>query len=306
MRLVAENSSEMGPNLCWGVTLQLEILGAIACDPQAFKTGTPDIVESQRRAWLAVAQRDRRAEDVALVDRTRAHTWAWWQSFPEQRLLTELYGRAARRQAGSGSRDRRRVPSRDEGLRLARAMLRHLPEVAPLDLEREHTALATAAAAQLLLPFRGPFRPALRYRIRRCEHSRVHFDALSLTYEALANRDAIIPGPLARWHQKVVDGRLQRPPMGPIPRHRPANPDQVQHDICIQFVIEVLRRVGIPPQGTPSGGCDIVAEALEPRLTEATVARIWKARLWGRSYLRIMRKYSKAMAVRAGIHPTKD
>ncbi len=305
MRLLPENISELDPNLRWGVALRLQILEAIACDPQAFEAGPPGMEESWQRAWQAVARRDRKAEDEALVDRTKAELWEWWQDFSERRLFTELYRRAVRREAKSGSLDGRRGPSRDEGLRLATAMLADLPEVPPLDLEWEYTVLAKTAAAQLLPPLGRPSRPALGYHIRRCEKSRVHFDALNLIYEGLDEQGKVIPRVLIRWRQQVDDGCLQRPPMEAIPAHRPANPEQVARDIHIQFVIEVLGRVGIPPQGTPISGCGIAAEVLGPRLSEETIKRIWKARPWGMSYLRMMRKYSEPMAIRTGLHPIK-
>ena len=305
MRLLPENRSEPAPNLRWGVALRLLILEEIVRAPPVFEAAAPDMEEAWQRAWRAVGQRDRKAEDRALVDRTKAELWEWWQGFSERRLLTELYRRAARREAKLGSLDSRRRPSRDEGYRVAAAMLVDLPEVAPLDLEWEYTEHSKAAAAQLLPPFGRPSRPALGYHIRRCEKSRVHFDALNLIYEGLSNQSKFIPRVLIRWRQQVADGRLRRPPMEPIPRHRPTNVDQFTRDIYIQFVIEVLSRVGIPPQGSPMSGCGVVAEVLGPRLSEDTIKRIWKARPWGMSYLRMMRKYSEPMAIRTGLHPTK-
>ena len=305
MKLFPENISELDPNLRWGVALRLQMLEELASDPDAFEAGSPDLEESWRRAWQAVARRDRKAEDDALVGRTKAELWEWWQGFSERRLFTELYRRVARREAKLGPVDSRRRPSRDDGLRLAAAMLVDLPEVPPLDLEWEYEVEAQAVATQLLPPFGRPFRPALRYHIDRCEISRVHFDALNLIYEGLSNQGKVIPGVLIQWRQQVADGCLRRPTIGPIPRHRPANPEQIKRDIQIQFVIEVLGRVGIPPQGTPISGCGIVAEVLTPKLSEDTIRRIWKECTWRTSYLPIMRKYSKAIAIRTGLHPIK-
>ena len=260
--------------------------------------------ESWQRAWQAAARMDRQAEDEALVDRTKAELWEWWLDFCERRLFTELYRRAARREANLGSFDSRRGPSRDEGLRLAAAMLVDLPEVPPLDLGWEYAALSKAAAAQLLPPIGRLSRPGLRYHILRCRSSRVHFDTLNLIYEELNSRGTVIPRVLIRWRQQIADGRLKRPPMEHVPRHRPTNPDQIKRDIHIQFVIEVLRRVGIRPQGALSG-CSLVADALEPRFSKDTVVRIWKACPWRTSYLPMMRKHSKAMAIRTGLHPIR-
>ena len=305
MRLLPEDITEISPNLRWGVALRLLILQEIARDPQAFEAGEIGMEESWERAWQAVARKDPKAEDEALIDRTRAELRQWWQGFSEHRLFVELYRRAARRESGSGSPDSRRSPSRDEGLRLAEAMLVDLPEVPPLDLEWECAALARTAAATLLPPFGRPSRPALAYHIRHCQKSRVHFDTLNVIYEGLANQGGRIPHVLVRWRRDVAEGRRERPPLEAIPAHRPANPQQVARDIHIAFVIEVLGRIGISPQGTLISGCGIVAEVLSPMLSEDTIRRIWKACPWRKSYLPLMRKYSEPLAKRAGLHSTR-
>ena len=72
----------------------------------------------------------------------------------------------------------------------------------------------------------------------------------------------------------------------------------------IQFVIEVLDRIGIKPNGSFVSGCRIVAEVLG--IPEDRVRRIWKACIWRRSFMPVMRKQMKAIAERNGpFHTTK-
>ena len=88
-------------------------------------------------------------------------------------------------------------------------------------------------------------------------------------------------------------------PQKACPSHRPVNPAKVLRDFQIQFTIEVLRRVGIPPRGSVSG-CLIASEALGCRgPSEETVKRIWRE--YKGSFALVMRKYWKATAKRAGL-----
>ena len=62
----------------------------------------------------------------------------------------------------------------------------------------------------------------------------------------------------------------------------------------------------MPPQGRRVSGCRIVAEVLEHSednegLSEETVVRIWKARIWEQPFQRVMQKHSKAIAERTGL-----
>ena len=157
-----------------------------------------------------------------------------------------------------------------------------------------------------------PSRPALRDYIRRSESSLVHFDALSRIYEELDNQGKAIPRLLATWQRDVTSGRRQRPAMKPVPPYRPTNPDRLKRDIHIQFTIGLLERLGIPPYGTDFSGCRIASEALReladsglvPKalgLSEDTVTRIWKGRIWKEgAFEDVMRKHSKAIAERNG------
>ena len=111
-----------------------------------------------------------------------------------------------------------------------------------------------------------------------------------------------ISRPLLGWRQEVVSGCRRRPARKPIQSHRPVNPAKLLHDVQIQFAIEILRRVGVPPTGSPVSvsGCLIVSEALG-RLgpSEETVKRIWRE--YKGPFALVMRKYWKATAERAGL-----
>ena len=316
MRLIPETAAELGSNIRWVVAKRLEIIEEIALGLQTPGRESPDTDGAWERTWEAVERRDRKAEDEALVDRTRAEVWEWWQGFSGRSLLTALYRRAALREAGCGDADKRRLPTHPEGLRIARALLAYIPDKGKMDPAQESAAVAQVLADQLLPPIGVPSRPQLRLYIRRSESSWVHFDALNLIHEELNNQGKAIPGLLAAWYGDVVSGRRQRPIMKPVPAHPPTNQDRLKRDIHLQFAIELLQRLGIPPYGSylSISGCSIVSQALLELsdcgilpttlgLSEGSVERIWKECTWSTSFMPVMRKYSRAIAERAGLHP---
>ena len=298
MRMRPKGIAEAVRNIRWGVAVRLQLFEEIVCGPQDFGAGAPGMEEAMERIRRAVVRRDTKAEDAAVVDRMRAELLDLWRGYPERRLLTELYRRAARRQEGSGSPDSRRLPSCQEGLRVARGLLADIPDTGPLDAEGESADVSKVLADQLLPPIGVPSRPALRKYIKCSQSSRAYFDALGHIEEKLHDRGEPIPGPLARWREEVAGGRLQRPARKPVPSHRPANPDQLKRNMQIQFTIEVLHRVGIKPNGSDVSGCHIVSKALG--IPEDTVTRTWKACIWRRSFVPVMRKYSKGITDRNG------
>ena len=134
--------------------------------------------------------------------------------------------------------------------------------------------------------------------IRCSKGNRAYFDALSRICAGLDNRGKSIPGPLAKWREEVASGLRRRPALRPIPSHRPANPAQIARDMQIRFVIEVLDRIGIKPNGSDVSGCRIVAEVLG--IPEERVRRIWKARVQKGPFVPAMQKQMKAIAERNG------
>ena len=298
MRMRPESLAELVCNVRWGIGVPLQLMEEGVRGPQDFGAGAPGMKEAWERMFRATERRDRKAEDAAVVDYTRAALWDLWRGYPERRLLTELYRRADRRQDGSGSPDSRRPPTHQEGLRVARGLLAEIPATGRLDAERESAALSKVLADQWLPPNGVPSRPTLREYIKCSRTNRRYFDALGRIEAKLHDRGKSIPGPLARWREEVDGGRLRRPALSPIPAHRPANPAKLPRDMQIQFVIEVLNRIGIKPNGSDVSGCRIVSEVL--RVPEDRVTRIWKACIWRRSFMPVMRKYSEGITERNG------
>ena len=250
-----------------------------------------------------MSRRDGEAEDEAIVDYMRAEIRDWLQDFPERRLLTDLYQRAARWRAATGSLDSRRRPSYEEGLRVAKGLLVDLPDTGPLDAEGEAETIARVLAGEGLVSNVVPSRREWRKFMNGSRSIRVHFNALILICEEMDKQGEAIPGPLARWRQEAAEGRQRRPKAKPNPRHRPPNPAQFARDIHIQVTIEILARVGVRPQGKTVSGCYIVAEA--SGTSEDRVVSLWKGRPWEDSFVPIMQKYAKAIAERTGLDRTR-
>ena len=298
MRMRPESIAEADANIRWGVARRLQLVEDVVCGPQDFGTGAPGMREAMECIHRAVARRDTKAEDAAVVDRMRAELQELWWEYPERRLLRDLYRRANRRQDGSGSPDSRRPPDEAEGLRVARGLLADIPDRGRFDAERESAAHSEVLADQWLPPHGVSPRPALRKYIKCSRSNRAYFDALVRIEEKLHDRGKSIPLSLAKWREEVDGGRLLRPALRPIPSHRPANPAQLARDMQIQFTIEILSRIGVKPNGSEVSGCCIVAKAL--RVPEDRVTRIWKACIWRKSFMPAVQKYSRAMAERNG------
>ena len=264
-------------------------------------TGEPSIEEAGRRIRSAVERKDGKAEDGAIEDYQTAATRALWRDYPDQRLsLATFYKRYDLRRAKSGRQDKRRPLTHREGVWIAKPMLSDIRDTDPLDVEWEADIVARVLAGQG--PFSNilPSRLVWRKYIKGSRSIRVFFDALNYIYEEMRNRGRAIPRLLARWREDVSEGRRRRPAMKPKPNHRPANWTRLVRDTHIQFTIEVLKRVGVPPApgGTGVSGCRIVAEALG--VPEFTVVGVWKTCTWRKSYVPTMRKYSKAIEERHG------
>ena len=156
MRLLPEKVSELNPNFRWVIKTRLRIIEDVVLGPPVSGSDPPTMEEAEERMGRAVVLRDRKAEDEAIVDYLRADMWAWWQDFPEQKLLTDLYQRAARRTAATGSLDGRRLPSNEEGLRVAKGLLADLLDTGPLDAEGEAATVARVLAGEGLSPTASP------------------------------------------------------------------------------------------------------------------------------------------------------
>ncbi len=301
MRLLPEVITELDPNIRWEMAKYLRIIEEVVLGPKVSDTGAPTMEETFRRMGQAVVRKDKKAEDAAITDYMRAEVRAWWQDFPEQGLLTDLYQRAARRRAKSGSPDSRRPPSHEDGLQVAKALLADFRDTELLDALGEADTVARVLAGEGLVTYSILTRAALRMYKKESRTSLAHFDALRHLCAKLDDWGWNLPRQLARWRQEVEEGRRRRPAMKPIPARCPLNPDRLRRDMHLQFVITVLERVGVRPQGVRVSGCRIVAEA--SGLSEGTVERIWKACTWRTSFLPAMRKHAKDIAIRHGPFP---
>ena len=120
-----------------------------------------------------------------------------------------------------------------------------------------------------------------------------------------------MPRQLRKWRQGAGGGR-GRPAKKRAPPQRPVTLATLLRHLQIQVTIEILRMVGVPPSGTDVSGCRIVSEALlelsdsglVPKalgLSEDTVTRIWKGRIWKEgAFEDVMRKLPEAIAERNG------
>ena len=300
MQLLPQQIGDVDPIIRWGIETRLQLIEEVALGPQTFGIGAPGKEEAMRVLSRSLG-RDWKADAEAFDDCMRTEMGEWWRYFREPELLTALYRRAARRRAECGSPDGRRRPSHSEGLLVARALLVDLPNVGRLDSAWEHAAVSTVLAAILLPPLGVTSPGELRKYIEHSETTRVYFDAIGLMCEEIHKRQRALPRPLFRWQQQATGGHRRRPPQMPVAPHRPVNPAKLLHDVQIQFIIEILRRVGVRPNARDVSGCRIVSEALEcEELSEETVRRIWKERIWRRPFQHEIRKYSKAIAERTG------
>ena len=296
MRLLALDDSTVDANFQWIIETHLQIFEQIVCGTPVSKADQPSMDEGEAALHRAIASRDAEAEDEALVDMTKAHLLAWWQDFSEQHFLTELYGRSERRRTESGSPDSRRIPDHPDGLRVARALLADIHVIGPLDVVWEAAAITKALADLYFPPLSVRSRDLVRGYIQYSRSTQVFFDALHLICAELENRGEAIGGQLFSWRQAVADGRLRRPRMKPIPARRPAKPSQFARDIHLQFTIEILDRLGVPPRGNSASGCRIVAEA--SGIPIDTIERIWKVCPWRTSFIPLLQKYANDVAER--------
>ena len=323
MRSLSKGDAELDSNNRWTIETYLQLIEEFACDPEAFETSGPGGEEAKERIRRAVRRRDGKAEEKAILDRLRVEVPEYWQDFPELQLLGDLFRRASLRKEGGGSPGSTEPPTREEGSRIARAMLAHAPgrsllaqtqgDADRLDLEWESKALAITLADKWLFHTEAHNnRHLLQEFIRDSGSNPAPFDALGRIWEYLTNRGRTIPSRLARWRQEVDSGRLERPLSVPIPRGRPLTLPKYLSDLNIQLTIKILCRIGIKPEGTSVSGCYIVSDALATSEDEAlhlsgeTVKGIWKKRTWARPFAPVVEEHSKAITKRhRRVHTTK-
>ena len=171
MRFRPQSVDELDPNIRWGIKMRLRLIEEVVFGPHVSWFCAPGKDEAMKRIMRALARGDRKAEDYM-----RADLMEWWRIFPEQQLLKDLYGRAARRRERRGSRDSRRRPDPEEGLRVAKAMLADIPDVGRLDREWESAAVSAVLAAP---PPSGVFSPGMLPEYISSKRLRKHTSATS-------------------------------------------------------------------------------------------------------------------------------
>ena len=305
MRSRPQSPGESGANLSWGIELQLQLMEEVVLGPDDSRVGAPGKEEAWERVLEALERGDKKAEEEASKAYARAEVWEWWKAFREKRLLRDLFELSARRSKARGSRRKRkkiRRPTYCEGRRIARAMLADIPDAHRLNRDWESTILSAFLAAP---PPLGAFSPdQLPEYIKRSEESRAYFDAVERIEEEAKNRNEDISRPPANDRQQAARRHRKRPAMNPLERGRPLNPVKLIRNAQIQFTLEVLKRIGIAPQGTRLSGCLIVSEVLGMQVK--TVEDIWKEPLQ-KTFVDELLRHSKALADRTGpFHTTED
>ena len=310
MRSLPTSIKEYEDNIRWVFHNYLEFIEEIVCDPSAFGTGGPDVEEVIERVQQAVELGDGEAEDKAILEGMKVQTRELWRDFPERELLGEHFKRAALRRAGTRHyRHATGPPSEEEALRLAGAMLAHLPgrslgSQVPgagwMNPEWEYNTIARLLADLYL---REPSRELMRAYIKRSRNG-VYFEALVLIRGELKRQDKDVPGSLEKWYQATENGGRGRPRERPIPNERPVALPKQLSDFNIQLCLEILRRIGIKPVGGRVSGCEVVERALEVseyrelKLKWDTLKRIWQERPWGKRFRPVVIKNTKAIAKR--------
>ena len=290
-KVIPKEPADMDTIVPWGIDRHLDLIEEVVREPEAYGIDAPDLEEAAERILRSLGT-DGKASKEAILDRMRAELREWRRDRPDGQLIAKMYQLEDQRRAAHGTRDSRRVRSHDDWVPVAKQLLTHIPDTGPWDSEREH-------AAVWLPPLGTRSQTELREYIKRSESIPVYFDALGHISEKLDESGEDIPPMLTQWRTEVASGHRRCPDRKPLPPHRPVELDLVPRDLKIQITIALLARLGVPPQGSLLSGCRIVSEAMN--LSEYSVERIWKARIWEQPFQDLIRKYSKAIAERTGL-----
>ena len=306
MRLFAEAVAELDLNMRWVVPLRLQLIDEVVCDPESFGVRTPGVEEAWGPVRLALAQRNRKAEDKADY---RAHEGSGMGLVAELfRVSTShqaLYARAARQGDKTATADSKRVPFCLRGhprlpghcWRTSRTRIRWTPRRSPPTLQEFLQLNCCPRIGK-------PTRQALRHYMGRSESNPAYFDALTLLCEELDKQGepSMPTRPVATGGGRWVAGRA--PPWSPSQPTAP--PIQTSSSLICTSSSSLRSCAGLAyePRGPFPSGCLIVSEVLSEvrSVSEDTVERLWKERTWEKSFVPIMQKYSRAIAERTGLH----
>ena len=299
MKLLPNGFAQLLPIVQGFVSVHLECIEEAARGTLASVTGAPSEEQALESVLRMFEDRHLEADKEALEAYMRARTHEWWQDFPERQLLSALVRRADLRKQGIGEKDDRRIPTRTEGLRIAKPLLAGIPDKITLDAEGEFEAMSKLLAALLNPPMGEDSPERLEKYSELSESKRVYRHALRRYNLEFDSPDKTIYRPVFRWQRKAAGRSGLRRGKIKIASHPPVKPALLLRNLQIQFVIGLLDRIGIPPQGTFVSGFGIVAEAVG--LSENAVKVIWETR-----FTADMRKHSKAMAERAELLDTTE
>ena len=299
MSLLPKGFAQLLPIVQGFVSVHLKYIEDAARGTLASVTDAPSEEKALESVLRMFEGRHLEADKEALEAYMRARTWEWWADYPERQLLSTLVRRADLRKQGIGEKYDRRIPSHTEGLRIARPLLAGIPDKITLDAEGEVEAMSQLLAALLNLPMGEDSPERLQKYNELSKSKRVYRDALRRYNLEFDSPDKTIYRPVFKWQRKAAGRSGLRRAKIKVPSHNPVKPALLVRNLQIQFVIGLLDRVGVPPQGTPVSGFGIVAEAVG--LSEDSVKVIWETH-----FTADMRKHSKAIAERAELLDTTE
>ena len=294
-----ENAAEIDRHFRWLMDVKLHAIQELALGAVAADYCIHWMEEENERIRRALENSDRRDEDEALLNSVRAELSEWWPEFSERKLLSELYRRAAQGKAKGGSAYSSREPDRWETERVANALLIDVNGPMKLDLNYESEVVAATFGGMMLRHIDEYTEDDLMDHIGRSQSSRVYYDSLWLVCDALAERGKPLAAPLYVWWQAAICDIFKRPPLSAAQSRRLVSYQKLVRDYHIQFVINILRTLGLRPEGGLVSGCSVVSEALG--LSDSAVVGIWQKRLEKRSFEPVLRKLVVDMAERTGL-----
>ena len=275
------------------ISLHVEYIEKAARGTLASGSDAPSEEQALESVLRMFEGRHLEADKRALEEFMAARTWEWWQGYPERRLFSALLVRAdlRKKKRWTGNGDDRRRPTREEGLRIARPLLAGIPDEITLDAEGEYESVARLLAALLSPPMGEPSPEELQRYTELAKDSPVFGDAVGHYYEGLENSDKSIFRPSIGWQGRAARRSLLRRTKMKVAPGNPVKPAILIRNLHIQFVLGLLKRVGVPPQGTLVSGCEIVGHVLG--ISKDGVKDILKMR-----FTEAMMKQSEALAIR--------
>ena len=180
----------------------------------------------------------------------------------------ELAKRHVNRLTGQGTRKERLLPSYDEAIPFARAMLLPFMKLEFLGMGWNRQGWHRGYAA-IWLQERDRIKNLPRL-IEQSRKSPVAWDALELISKELAALGETPPQALLEWTHEVVVRDLSRPEEEPAPSHRPRKLGYILRDNELRNTVALLMAVGMSREAA----CEAVEMAFPGEISTITVQRI--------------------------------